>query len=256
MIINTFSSFYYGQVVDSSSFIIPFDEGFGEINAEVAIGNYSLSTLGNAIAAAMNEFGENEYTVSVDRLTRRYTIESSAPFDLLFGSSLNSEISIAPITGFELTDLTGEDNYTGQLPSGSVYVPQFKLQSFTDFQLFKRSNSPTVRNSASGRVEVVKYADSNFMKCDITLITDILGQGVIRNNANGVQDAIDFMNFATSKRKMEFNYNFEDPSVFERCILESTQESNDGVDFELRPLYSRGLTGYYELPSLVFRRVE
>ena len=255
MVINTFSSFYYGQVVDSQAFIIPLNEGFGEIPVEVQIGDYTLSTLANAVASALNEFGENTYTVSVNRLTRRYTISSDAPFDLLFGSSLNSEISIAPLIGFDLVDLTGLNEYEGQSASGSVYIPQFKLQEFVDFNLFRKSNFPTVRNSASGRVEVVKYADNNFMKCDISFVTDIVNQSVIRNNPNGVSDAIDFMNFATNKKPLEFNYDFEDPSKFERCLLESTQQSREGTDFELSPLYSRGLTGYYELRNLVWRRL-
>ena len=54
---------------------------------------------------------------------------------------------------------------------------------------------------------------------------------------------------------MEFIPNRLVPNVFKRCILESTPASGDGVGFELRELYSRGLVGYFETGEITFREV-
>jgi hypothetical protein len=254
MIINTFSAFYYGHLVTTDNQIIPFDEGAGEINATIEVGSYTLTGFVSAVQSALNEFGSNEYQVTVNRSTRRITITSNNPFTLLFGSSLQTEISCRELMGFNIQNYSGSI-IQAPLPSGFAYYPQFKLQEFVDFDNIRRSNSPTVKTSASGRVEVVKYSNSNFMRCNITLITNITGQAAIKNNPNGVQDAIQFMNYATDKNQLEFIYNENDPSVYVECLLESTSESQTGTDFELRPLYSRGLTGYYELNNLLFRRL-
>jgi len=256
MILKTFSAFYYGYRVTQDNAVMPINEGFGEIAVTLPTGSYTLTDFVNVLASTLNESGSLTYQASVNRLTRRITISASANFSILWASSLNSDISIREIAGFNLLDLTGQSGYEGQMPSGKAYFPQFKLQDFIDFNMQKRSNSPTVRTSASGAVEVVKYANNFFMNCTITLITNITGQGAIKNNPNGVQDALDFMNFATDKNALEFIYDENNPSEFVACILESTSESRDGVDFTLQPLYSRGLTGYYELKGLQFRRLE
>jgi hypothetical protein len=254
MIINTNSAFYYGHLITTENQIIPFDEGLGEINAVIDIGSYTLTGFISAVQSALNEIGSNEYQVTVNRITRRITITSNNSFTLLFGSSLQVEISCRELLGFELENYTGTTTQA-PLPSGFAYFPQFKLQDFVDFENIRRSNSPTVKTSASGRVEVVKYANSNFMRCTITLITNIIGQSVIKNNLNGVQDAIQFMNYATDKNQLEFIYDELNPNNYVECLLESTSESGEGTDFELRPLYSRGLAGYYELSNLLFRRL-
>jgi hypothetical protein len=64
------------------------------------------------------------------------------------------------------------------------------------------------------------------------------------------------MNYATNKYDMEFIYDKNSPDNFVPCIIEKTSQSQQGVDFELTPLYGRGLTGYYELRNLEFRRLD
>lgn len=255
MVINSYSAFYYGHLITTNNYIVPINEGAGELDAEVSIGSYTLSDFVEFVAQALNEYGSLDYEVTVDRTTRLVTISASGNFSLLFASSLQSELSIYNLLGFELQDYTGSDTYTGSLPSGSVYYPQFKLQDFFDFDTIRRSNEPTVRTTASGKVEVVKYANSNFMRCTISYITNIIGQSVIQNNPNGVQSAIDFMGYITNKYSVEFIYDVNDVNNFVPCILESTSTDQNGTGFELEPLYSRGLTGYYELSNLLFRRL-
>jgi hypothetical protein len=255
MIINTFSAFYYGHLITTDNQIIPFDEGFGEINAVVPVGSYTLESFADAVSVAMNDFGTLDYSVTVNRNGRFINIEASGNFTLLFGTSTQTEISCRLLLGFNLVNYTGSDNYTAPNPSGSEYRPQFKLQNFYDFELIRRPSASTVRTTSSGQVEVLKYGDVNFMRCTITYITNIVGQSVIRNNPQGVQDAVAFMNYITNKYKLEFVYDFENPETYESCILESSPGSSDGTGFELEPLYGRGLAGYYELRDLLFRRI-
>lgn len=255
MIINTFSAFYYGHLITIDNQIIPFDEGSGEINAVVPVGSYTLEGFANAVANALNDVGSFDYSVLVDRSSRFLTIIATGNFSLIFGTSTQTAISCRELLGFEAIDYTSGLSVTSSFPSGMSYVPQFKLQNFFDFDLIRRSNAATVRTTASGQVEVLKYSDTNFMRCTITLITNIVGQSAIRNNPSGVQDAIDFMNYITNKYKLEFVYDINNPSVFESCILESAPGSSDGTGFEIEPLYGRGLAGYYELRDLLFRKI-
>jgi hypothetical protein len=255
MVIDTFSAFYYGHLITRDNQIIPFDEGGGEINAVIPVGSYTLTNFIAAVASALNDSGLLDYQVTVDRETRLITISASGNFSLLFGSSTQTEISCRELLGFDLVDYAGDDSYSATEASGSAYYPQFKLQNFYDFSTIKRPNSATVRTTASGQVEVLKYANSRFMRCTITFITNIANQSVIKNNPQGVQDALDFMNYATDKLGLEFIYDVNNPGNYVSCILESTQSNNDGAGFELEPLYSRGLTGYYELRDLLFREV-
>lgn len=257
MIINTISAFNYGHTVDINNYIIPLDDGGGEVAVEVDVGAYSLGSFVQKVAQALNTDGNQDYTVSLNRNTRQITISAPSNFDLLFASSTNSEISLRVLLGFDNLDYTGSNVYTAPNPSGSQYVVQFKLQDFVDFKLSKKTNNASVNETGSGRVEVVKYADNFFMSCTITLITDIThsGEGAVISNPTGVQDALDFMNYATRKTDIEFVYDIDNQDTFEECILESTGQSREGVDFDLTPLYSRGLTGYYELRRLVFRQI-
>lgn len=255
MVIETFSAWFYGHEVDSDNQFIPLNEGSGEIAVEVSIGAYSLTNFITQVNAALNEFGSQEYTVSVNRVTRLVTISASSNFSLLFNSSSYSGISLGELLGFGLVDLTGSNSYTGTLPTGEAYYPQYLLQDFVDFDLIQKANAETVRTTASGRVEVVKYDNSYFMRCTIPFITNITNQGLINNNAQGLQDAINFMKYATSKKDLEFVYDIQSPSTFETCLLESTPQSPQGTDYELTPLYSKGLTGYYEMRNVTFRRL-
>jgi len=256
VVIDSYSAWYYGHEVSIDNQIIPLDEGFGELAVEVTVGSYSLTNFVTFVNASLNEFSSQEYNVNIDRSTRLITISAPANFSLLFGTSLNESISLRTLLGFDQVDYTGSNSYTAPNPSGFAYYPQFKLQKFFDFDMIQRANAETVRATASGKVEVVKYSNNYFMKCTIPYITDIVNQGLIKNNPTGLADAIAFIQYATTKNDMEFVYDVETPTTFQTCILESTGQSRSGTDYELSPLYSRGLTGYYELKSLTFRRID
>jgi hypothetical protein len=93
------------------------------------------------------------------------------------------------------------------------------------------------------------------MECNITYVTNIVGQGVIKNNPSGVSDLRAFMNYAIQKKPMEFIPDLLTPGVYVPCILEKTQKNSKGVGFQLYELYSKGLANYFETGTLTFRKV-
>ena len=93
------------------------------------------------------------------------------------------------------------------------------------------------------------------MDCNITLATDIIPQGAIKENINGISDLREFMLYAINKNPIEFISDLDVPTLFESCLLESTKADSKGTGFKLYELYSRKLTGYFETKTLTFRKL-
>ena len=254
--INTFSVFYYIDSVGPDNFFLNFDEGAGEIAATLETGDYTPSELAFAVARALNNIGTNIYNVVFDRDSRTFTISADNNFSLLIFSGTQASVSCFELLGFTGPDLTGSSSYTGGVV-GYQYEPQFLLQDFVDEEDLRKAVSASVNKSAAGDIEVVSFGTEKFFEFDLKFITDIdQGAGaVIKTNLNGVNDARHFLRFITRKKKIEFMPNINSRGVFKTLLLESTEESGDGVGYRLRELYSDGLAGYYESGLLVFRVV-
>jgi hypothetical protein len=254
MSIKTLSSFIYGHDISGDNQFIDFTEDGIEIFAgAIDIGSYGLNEFSSKIATAMNEAGEQEYTVSLDRETRKFTISAASNFDLLI-TGPRGAISAYELMGFT-SDKTGSNSYESDVASGVLYSPQYRLQRFIDFDDNVETAQSSVNTSASGVVEVVNFGQVNIMEGNITYVTDIVGQGIIVNNPNGVSDLRRFMNYAILKKPMEFIPDVNNLNVFTRCILESTTADKNGTGFTLNELYGRGLANYYETGKLSFRRI-
>lgn len=259
--IDTYSLFYYGHTVTEDNQNFPLDEGSGEINAILSVGGYSLSDFVNELQRALNEASGigNNYVCSVNRDTRRITISADSNFDILSSSSTLVDVSVFELAGFDTgSDKTGSNSYIGENGSGSVYEPQFKLQSYSPFENRQESSSAVVNQSASGRVEVVKYGLNKFMSANITLANDYDNSkaGFIKDNPSGVSDLRDFLAYCITKNPIEFIEDESNTSSFQECILESTRADRKGTGFELRELLNRKLAGYYESGDLTFRLIE
>lgn len=255
MSLNTFSGFTYGHDISEDNQFIDFNEdGSTEIAAQIKIGSYTLQAFIDAVSNAMNEASENTYTVTLDRSTRLITITGSVPFNLTVISGSHFEISAFILMGFT-TNRSGSNTYTGNQPSGFFYEPQYKLQKYVDFDDIIESVDSSVNTSASGIVEVVSFGQNQFMECNITYVTNIVGQGVIKNNPSGISNLRAFMNYAIQKKPMEFIPDLLTPGVYVPCILEKTQKNSKGVGFQLYELYSKGLANYFETGTLTFRKV-
>lgn len=254
MSLTTFSKFYYGHRVTADAYTIDFNEGGPDFTAEVPVGKYSLTEFVIALKNALNVAGTLTYNVSVDRDTRLITISASGTFSLLVATGPTLGVSLFSLVGFSGADRTGAATYTGDLPSGSEYSPQFILQNHIPKENFKKAVQASVNESADGTVEVVRFADVRFVQFDIQYITDVEMDNVtILNNPTGVSDANDFMNYITEIGPIEFIPDRDDTSTFDKIQLDSTPENKDGTEYTLKEWYDRELPGLFSTGILKFR---
>lgn len=96
------------------------------------------------------------------------------------------------------------------------------------------------------------------MSCEILFITNLRQDtgSIIESDDTAVESYISFIEWATDKGKIEFMPDRSDVSVYQDFILESTESSGDGLDYELNELYDRGLANYYRSGALKFRLLE
>ena len=255
MSLSTFSIFYYNFEITSSNKYISFDEGSGEIVAEIQTGSYTASELGTAIKTALEDVGGLTYTVTFNRTSRSFTIQAGSNFSLLVSSG-TSGLSAFGILGFTGADRTGASTYTGG-NAGSAYEPQFIIQDHVGKEDYQRLVDPSVLKTANGRVEVVRFGISKFIQMNFKYLTDKPSDGnVIKNNPNGLADIRSFMQFAFLKKPMEFMADISDRNTFDKVILEATPEDAQGTGFRLKELYDKGLPGVFETGVLLFRVVE
>lgn len=255
--LTTFSKFYYGFEVTSENFNLPFSEGGGELNAEVRVGSFTLTQMASELETALNNEGFLNYTVTVNRTTRVFTIAASGNFQLLPVTGTLASTSVYSLVGFT-TDRTGAATYAGNTAGGFVWSPQFRAQNYIPMEHWTGAALATVNKAASGRVEVIKFGNESFMQASFMYITDIAqtDEDVIKNDANAVDNVLSFLRYAITKGPMEFMPDADDPSEFYNVLLESTPDSKDGVSFRLLELYDKGLPGWYETGTLKFRQVE
>lgn len=260
MAILTTPVFYYVDQINSSNFLINFKEpniSSAELTAELNAGGYSLTELGAEVARALNAAGQQEYTATFDRDTRKFTFTSTDTFELL--ASSGSAIGTSPfsILGFDAIDKTGASSYESDSASGTEYTPQFPLQEFVGFEDQIDAILPSVNESASGTVEILTYGNRQLMNFSIKYITDNPQSSTspITNNANAVQEVRDFLTFAITKSNIEFMKDSSNRSAYDIILLERTRSSRTGTGFTLRELYNQNLIGFYETGDLRFRKV-
>lgn len=250
--------FYYSESVDSNNFYLDFDEGSGEVTAEVETGDYTFEELAEAIEAALNNAGTNTYTVDFLRDDRKFEITGSATFSLLISSGTHNGQSVLELLGFSGSDTSSATSHISNLQAGSEYLVQFPLQDYVDQEDFQKAVSASINKSASGEIEVVKFGTEKFYEFEIKFITNIDqgDSGPIKTNLTGLSEARLFLRFCTSKRKLEMMLDSSDKDTFVTILLEKTEADQNGTGYKLQELYSKGLPGYFETGKLTFRLVE
>lgn len=257
--INTFSKFYYGLTISGSNKYLDFNEGSGDLVAEIQTGTYTPEDLAQAVEDALNLAGTNTYTVSFNRNTRIMTLTSSASVDWLAATGTNVGLgySAYPALGFAATDVTNA-TLTGSSAIGSVYLPQYLLQDYVDQEDSRRNRASTVAVSASGKVQLQSFGMDRFFEFSIKYATDIYQpEGFpIVNNPSGVANLRSFMQWLMNKNNVEFMPDKDSPGTYYRVVLESAAGAGDGSSYKLLEQYGRGLTGYFETGILTFRIIE
>lgn len=260
MTIKTRSVFYYlGDINEENNlinFIEPNKDNI-ELTGTLRVGTYTVTDIGTEFQRALEDAGQNEYSVVVDRDTRVITVSADDDFDLLVTTGSNAGLSSYSLLGFT-SDKTGSDSYVGDLGMGTEYLPQFKLQSYVDAINFIQGIEPSVNESASGVLEIVTFGKRAFYEFNIKYITDRtrVDGSHIENDPNALQSARDFLTFLIDKGPLEFMPDRSDRATFDKVILERTREDSKGTSFRLRELLNEDLEGYFETGTLRFRRVD
>jgi hypothetical protein len=253
MSLKTYSIFYYGFGVDDSNYQLDFDEGSGELTAEVDFGDYSFTEFIAKVQEAMNAVGGQVYTLNINRSTRAVTISSTGNFSLLTQSGTHGN-TIFPLLGFSGADKTGASSYTGSA-SGSAYEPQYKLQSYVGPENNKVRRNVSVQEAATGKVKSISFGDVRMIDMDIRFTTNIFqpSNGPIKNNQSGVDDLNHFMQHCISKAPVEFMPDIGDRNTFYDCILDRTSDDQNGAAYSLLERFDLGTPGYYDTQLLKFR---
>jgi hypothetical protein len=259
MSLSTLSSFYYGHTVDTTNYAIDFKEGAGpELQASVDPGSYTLTDFAGALASALNKAGLLDYTVTIDRVTRKLTVAASGTFSLLVATGTRVSNGVWLLAGFSGADRTGAATYDGNLASASQFRPQFILQDHVPKERNIKAIDPVVNKSAAGVTEVVRFGTERMVSGNIKFITNraMPVGAVIENSATGVEDAIAFMEYVVQKKPFEYIPDRDTPATFDKVILESTPKSQQGTDYEMKELYDQGLPGFFETGKLTMRVLE
>jgi len=261
--IDTRSQFYYGYRINAQpqNGFLNINEGSGEITIEIPVGTYTLSTIVQSLRNALLTQGTLEYSVTVDRETRKITISATSNFDLLTNTGSNVGSSAWSLLGFDTSaDKTGAMSYTSDFASGDIFCPQFFLQSYvdpSDFQGKQQSSKNVASNGTT--VEVVNFGVAKFIEMDIKFITsrtDISDGINILHNPTGLEDARRFLQDITEITEFEFIPDENNPGTFFRCILESTPSFPDGTGYRLRELFNQNLRDVYETGILRMRVID
>lgn len=253
--IETRSSFFYIDPVDTTNFYLDFDEGGPELTAQVEVGSFTHSELPSAIEAALNAVGALAYTVTFDRVSRKFTISATGSFTLRIASGTHVGNDLFPLLGFTGANVGPGTSFEANLQAGTEYRPQFWLQEFVHADDNQMAINPAVNKTANGNVEVVKFGTEKFFEFNIRLATDIDqgGSGFIEDDSDGIGNLRAFMQFAIEKTNLEFMPDRDDKNSFYKVLLESTDASQTGTGYKLKELYDKGLPGYFESGSLKFR---
>jgi hypothetical protein len=250
------STFYYGHAVEGSAHFISIDEGAGEISVNLTPSGYTFTELALELERALNSVGTLTYTISANRLTRKYTITASANFSILAASGDYFGSSLYTVLGFNSVDKTGASSYVSDFSTGLEWRPQLPLFSYVPSRLREGSLSSTQDESGNGNIQVITFGTVNYMEFEAKFITDRKDQPVyIENDQNAVANAMGFLSYVRKKNRFEFMEDRNVVSVFEKMILQKTSQSANGLEVKLEEMTGSNLQDYYETKLITCRKV-
>lgn len=249
-VLETYSQFFYIDPI-SENVYLDFDEGGDELTAELNKSSYSLYDLGQEVARALNDAGDNIYTVTLDRSTRKYTISADGSFALRVTTGSHVDSSAFSAIGFT-SNKTGASSYESDESTGTVWRPQFLVQDYVPSKMNISNVKSTVNESLSGELGIVTFGQRKIFEMRFRYITDrpTGSSSPIEENSSAISDALDFFNFAINKNDLEFMPDRDDPDDYYIVMLERTPQSGDGTAFKLRPMRA---AGFFDSGRVEFR---
>jgi hypothetical protein len=255
--IYTWSKFLYGYTVPADGFYLNFNEGAGEITAELRPGKYSFTQLASEVSRALNAIGGQDYTVSVNRTNRTFTISAAANFSLLITSGANAGESVFTLIGFTGADVTGTNTYTSNNATGTIYSPQVRLQDFVSASDNSEYIQSTVNESSSGSIEIYSVGKISRFEFNLKYVNNHVefDSSIIRKNTNALSELRSFMDFCITRSQIEFMPDESDLATYHIIQLEKTQQSQNGVGYKIKEMLGMGLGEFYETGLLIYRKV-
>jgi acylphosphatase len=255
--LTTHSTFAYGWQITTTNRYIDFNDGTTKTVA-LDIGSYTSIQLAQEIERQLDGASSLDFTVTFDRVAKKFTIAANSTFSLLFLTGVNNSQSPYELLGYTQTDKTGSSSYLAESTSGIYYSTQFILQSYKDTSTNRRAIDGVVNKSANGTVEVIKFGNERMMECEFNFITNLQQEqgSIIRENLTGLEEFTQMMEWLTEKYPVEFMKDESVLTTYEAFILESTESDQNGLNYDLIELYDRGLSYYFRSGILKFKRIE
>jgi len=234
MALRSKSLFLYGFEVTVNNQYIPFKNSSGGsvINASIATGFYSLTSLIAAIQTAMNlSDPTNTYTVTADRsfssgTQNRVSIATSGTYlSLLFSSGSLASASVRDLIGFAHTDRTGATTYQGTISAGTAlqtdwYGKNYKPPAST------LKNIGAVNISAKGIKEAITWSIMQFIEVEF------------ENEAQAKVLAYwpQLIQWMIQQRPFDFTPETSSPSTVYSVTLDKTGDDGQGLAMSMKEL--------------------
>lgn len=256
-----YSKFVYGFTLDATNNVLPIKLLLTEYTVYIPIGRYTGESLAVAIKAACEaEVPTETFTVTYDKVTRKFYILCSNGFEILFGSGVVTLNNCASVIGFNNTDHTVTLNpplfdYESDFAAGYEYKPQFPLQSYNKLGTIKKLTDPVVNKTADGEIEMVYYGEENYIEFEIKYITDIHypDGSLIRNNQNALSEVKSFLNYCILKNIVTFYPDENSDEVINIRLDKTSEDSTNGTAYRIEEEYNANMPNYYKTNKLTWR---
>lgn len=249
MALSSQSLFLFGYTIDSTNLNIDFQSTLGGpvLSAVITLGEYSLSTLLQEIADAMQSADPaNTYNCTADRTVmggtqNRVTIATTGTYlKILFSTGPNSKTSAASILGFNGLDYSGSLSYTGSQTTGTALIPVFYGYSYqgpeSQGKVFGVSNI-----SASGLKETVTFNVQEFIDVEFKYVAKselLIWSGLF--------------NWLIHQNPFDFTPEINSPTTFYPVTLEKTEYDGQGMGFRMKEMLPN-FPNLYQTGPLNFR---
>jgi len=224
----------YNISIDSTNQNLPFKAASlgSEKNAVLAVGSYSLSSLADAIAAAMNLADTaNTYTVTIDRTVNsgqenRLTIATSGSFlSLLFSSGTTAPSSVRDLLSYGHSDLTGATSYQNSGSTGIALVTAWYGNNYQPPTVFQK-NFGTVNVATDGTKEGITWTIQRFIGVEFKYEAQA---GVYAN-----WDPL--ITWMIQQKPFEFTPEISSPTTFYQVTLEKSSDDGKGLGFNMKEM--------------------
>lgn len=247
------SLFLYGFQVTPLNRSIDFKSSMGGIERQgtLRLGFYTLTSLANEIASAMNSADPaNEYFVTIDRTyasgyENRVTIfTNTTPYlDLLFGTGSRNATSVRTLIGFNAIDYTGLTSYIGNTSAGVALSPDLIGYNYLGPE-FIRNIFGSVNIATDGSKESIVFQVQRFIQV----------QFKYEPQSKVATEWMGLMNYIIQQRPFEFTPEVTSPNVYYQCTLEQTTGDGKGLGYIMREMLPM-FPFHYDTGLLKFRQI-